>query len=205
MASHDNSPNAREGEILRKDAVGEQALENENAAIPKTALRDPFARPGMPGNRGIRYESDDSIPTKYRSKVDKAIELAYRLAFQPHFNEVFRKTVSTLSGKELPRDVYFRSLEKMVIHYAETSKDARLLEALRKDEEARKSDSNYKLPPAYSTINGEDVWLREFQLQKKPKAIAGSIMHEAAHLAGAPTDLLAEIALESIHNAGYAR
>ena len=192
------SPTRNTAKIVRQDAVAERALEHEEAV---THMRDPFARPGEPGNRWLKYGSNGSIPKKYRSKVNKAIDLAYKLHFQPRFREVFRKTVSVLSSKDLPPFVYLDSLDSMVIHLAETSKDSRAQLELQDDAEARKKDPKYQSPAAFSIINGKDVWLREFLLQKDPKAIAGSLVHEAAHLAGAPGNPLAEMAIDTIHNA----
>jgi hypothetical protein len=45
--------------------------------------RDPFAPPGYPENRGIRYGDNGVIPTQYRSAIEKAIRLAYQLGFNP--------------------------------------------------------------------------------------------------------------------------
>lgn len=170
----------------------------------KKPPRDPFARPGLPGNRGIRYGSDGPIPPNYRSKVDKAIDLAYMLNDNARFVEVFRETVSKLSGKDLQRDVYLNALDKMVIHYAETSTDMRIQKEMKEDAEKRKKDPKYSPPAAFSFANGNDVWLREFQLRKDAEAIAGSIMHEAAHLAGAPTHMGSDFMLAAtIHKVGY--
>jgi hypothetical protein len=49
--------------------------------------------------------------------------------------------------------------------------------------------------------------LRGFLLKKgDSKEIAGALMHEPAHLAGAPGDILAEIALEKLGEvSGYRR
>jgi hypothetical protein len=59
----------------------------------------------------------------------------------------------------------------------------------------------------FSEVNGHDIWLRKNLLKTGgPEAIASAIMHEAAHLAGAPGELLAEIAIERLHQAsGYPR
>jgi hypothetical protein len=56
-------------------------------------------------------------------------------------------------------------------------------------------------------VNGNNIWLRDSLLEKgDADAIAIAIMHEAAHLATAPGDLLAEMALERIHQeAGLSR
>src|SRR3972149_6697743 len=165
--------------------------------------RNPFAPPGVIGNRWITYGSDGPIPAKYCSKVDKAIELAYQLVSNKKFVEVFRETVSKLIRKDFPRDVYFDSLDNMIIHLAEASTEAKVKEFLTKEAESIKKDNTYQQAPAFTIpVGGRNVYLREFQLRKEPKVIASSLMHEAAHVAGAPGALLAEIALEALHNVG---
>jgi hypothetical protein len=170
-------------------------------------MRDPFAPPGYPGNRGIRYGKDGPIPTRYCAAVEKAIRLTYQLAFKPAFEQAFNKTVSILANKPASKDAFLDAMNKMVIHHAETSTNPIAVKELKEDAVSLASDKNYQSPPAFSVINGRDVWLREFLLkQGNPKRIAGALMHEAAHLAGAPGDLLAEIALEKLGEvSGYRR
>lgn len=169
--------------------------------------RDPFAPPGYPGNRSIQYGKDGSIPGPHRNAVEKAIPLAYSLAFNPAFRKTFNDTVSKLAGKSISKHAYFEALEKMILHYAETSKHPLAVKELKEDAIARAREKSYRSPPAFSMINGRDVWLRSFLLKKgDPKLIAGAIMHESAHLAGAPGDLLAEMALERLGEiSGYKR
>ena len=174
-------------------------------ATPSRPIRDPFARPGQPGNRGLRYGSDGSIPAPYRASLDQAVDLAYRLNDKPSFASLFARTVSGLTGTRLGDDAYLAALDKAVVHLAETSRNQRIREELRRDAEAVARDPRYSPPPAFSIVGGRDVWLREAQLRKGPKAIAGSLLHEAAHLAGAPANPLAEVALEALHNASYPR
>jgi hypothetical protein len=66
--------------------------------------RDPFAVPGQPNNRGLQYGFDGPIPEAYREKVEQGISLAYKLSLDPQFNEIFRDTVTKLSGKKAAKD-----------------------------------------------------------------------------------------------------
>jgi hypothetical protein len=167
--------------------------------------RDPFAAPGMPGNRSLRYGADGPVPALFRPRVDIAIDLAYRLQFKEGFSEVFRHTISKLIEKELPATVYLDSLDKMVVNQAETSTNLQALKEVREESEAQRTVPGYQSAPAFSTVNGTDIWLRSFLLERSVMAIASALMHEAAHLAGAPAHMLAEFCLEAIHNAGYPR
>lgn len=170
------------------------------------ALRDPFAELGQIGNRQIQYGSDGKIPAKYQSKVEEAIILVYKLALNEKFINVFRTTVSKLIGKELTKDAYLDALDKMVINLADTSANPKVRKFLIDEAEAIKKDRTYQLIPAITVpVGGRNVYFREFQLKKAPIVIAGSLMHEATHVAGAPANDLAEIALEAIHNIGYPR
>lgn len=149
----------------------------------------------------VTYGSDGPIPKACRSKIEQGISLAYNLSSNQRFIEVFQETVSKLSGKVIPKDAYLRALDKMIIHHAESSKNDNVQRDIKDDDATHRLDPNYKLPHAYAKVNGRDVWLRDFVLQNcdpNPELIAGIIIHEAAHLAGAPVDDLAELALKSL-------
>jgi len=171
------------------------------------ASRDPFAQPGYPGNRGISYGKDGPIPGENREVVEKAIRLAYQLAFSPTFVKVFNETVSKLTNQPLQGNTYLDALDKMIINYAETSKSPKAVAELKDDAIAVAKDKTYQPPAAFSIRSGRDIWLRGFLLKKgDPEAIAGALMHEAAHLVGAPTDPLAEMGLERLGEvSGYRR
>jgi hypothetical protein len=89
----------------------------------------------------------------------------------------------------------------MTINHADTAKDPRIIQELAKDSKALTTDPNYKSAPALSFRDGRVIWFRTFNLAKGARAIAASIIHEGSHLVGAPTDFLAEMALDAIHNA----
>lgn len=144
---------------------------------------------------------DGVIPAKYQAAVRKAIEIAWRLGTNPAFVEAFRDTVSKLRGQAASEDIYASALNKMVINRAETTKNSRIAAELKEDMAAMKKDRTYQQAPAYSVVGGTDIWICEWQLAKGDRAIAGSIIHEAAHLAGARNDLFAEMAIDRIHQA----
>src|SRR3712207_8347256 len=53
--------------------------------------------------------------TLFRSKrVDEALDLAYKLAFQPRFTALFARVLSTLSGKQAGPDAYLEALDQVV-------------------------------------------------------------------------------------------
>ena len=200
------NPGAHLDHALAQAGVGRNRLSRVEAASPAPRFgRDPFAAPGVPGNRWARFGADGPIPDGDRPKMEKALGLAYELAQRPAFAAVFARTVSKLSGKELGSDACLDALDKMVINLAETAHDKRIREQLTADAEAIKVDPLYQSPPAMSIPNGTGVWIRQWQLKRDETVIAGTLIHESAHLAGAPADALAEFALEAIHNAGYPR
>jgi hypothetical protein len=175
--------------------------------MPSASARDPFARPGQPGNRSIEYGLDAPVPGRYRKVVEEAILLAYNLAFMREFRFQFNTTVGGLSGKALADFAYLEALDRMVINLAEGSRNPAAVKELKEDAASRRIDKVYQSPAAFSVVGGRDVWLREFLLRKgDAKEIAGALMHEAAHVAGAPGNPLAEIALEALGTvSGYQR
>jgi hypothetical protein len=168
---------------------------------PGPSRRDPFAPPGYPGNRWVRYGDDGSIPVAYRGRVDQALDIVYMLALRPEVTSVFASVISQLTGKTLGPDALLEALDKMVLHMADSTRDPRIRVELERDSEALRMDRTYQRPPAYSVPNQPNIWLLEFQLRKSVRVIAGSVLHEAMHVAGAPSHLLAEFALDAIHKA----
>lgn len=172
-----------------------------------TAARDPFAPFGTVGNRGLQLGSDGPIPARYRNLMEKAIRLAYQLAGNAAFNAAFESTLRGLDVQDVPKDAYLTVLDKAIVHHAETAKAERVIAELKEDAIARAADRSYQSPRAFSVRGGRDMWLREALLSSQsPTLVAGALMHEAAHLAGAPGNLLAELALENLGVAsGYRR
>ncbi len=180
--------------------AGNTVIEAKTLAGLNWATADLVVLPQTRRGAGPRRGKNGEIPSKYQSALTRAIDMAWKLDANPKFVEVFRSTVNKLAGSQSGPELYSSTLNKMVIHLAETSKDPRIVKELKEDAEARRTDKEYQSAPAYSFRYGTDIWIREFSLAKGEKAIAANIIHEAAHLAGAPSDLLAEIAIDAIHN-----
>ena len=169
--------------------------------------RDPFAPLGTVGNRSLQDGTDGPIPAKYLGSLEKGVRLAYQLAYSTPFNRTFETTLQKLGVTSVARDAYLAALEKMIVHYGESSKHEKAIAQIREDALAVKRDRTYQPPGAFSIVNGRDVWLRESLLKtRNEKLIAGALMHEAAHLAGAPGNYLAELGLEQLGVvSGYVR
>jgi hypothetical protein len=150
---------------------------------------------------GPRLGHDGVIPPKYQAAVRNAIEIAWRLITNPAFVETFRDTVAKLRGKSASEDIYATALNKMIINSADTAKNPRIMTELKADKAAVQKDRSYQQPPAYSLVDGTDIWICEWQLAKGDRAVAASIIHEATHLAGAPNNPIAEMAIDRIHQA----
>ena len=155
---------------------------------------------------GPRLGSDGSIPAQFVSTVRQAIDIAWKLNDKPDFVETFRDTVSKLSGRTLPPDVYALTLDKMVINLAETSHDVRIAKAITDEAPDIKMGALSGPSPAFSFTDGTNIWIRKFSLEQGVRAVVANIFHEGAHLAGAPGNQLAEFALDVIHKkAGFPR
>jgi len=153
-----------------------------------------------------KYGVDGAIPEKNRKVVDRAFARAYKLADDPKFVAEFNKTLEGLTGKKPAPDAYKRALDKMVINNADTTKNAIVRAEVQGEDKDAKTDKQFQRTRAFSFQNGSDIWLRHFHLSQGERAITGSIVHEAAHLAGAQGDLGAEMVLLAIDKAsGYPR
>lgn len=169
--------------------------------------RDPFAPLGTSGNRTAQFGSNGTIPARYKQLVERSLFLSYQLALNKLFNETFENALKQLNVEKVPKDAYLAALERMIIHLADSSTHERAVKANTDDTIAAKQDKKYQAPGAFSIVGGRDVWLRRSLLERNSEQlVAGALMHEAAHLAGAPGDFLAEIGLEQLGNvSGYVR
>jgi hypothetical protein len=155
---------------------------------------------------GPRFGNDGSIPSQHMGRVREAIETAWKLNDRPDFVETFRDTVSTLSGKSLSADIYAATLNKMVINLADTSSDGRIAKAMAAEAQDIQAGALSGPSPAFSFPNGTHIWIRTFSLAGGVRAVVANIIHEGAHLAGAPGNAVAEFALDVIHKrAGFPR
>src|SRR5262249_53325995 len=163
----------------------------ELPAVEPAPKRDPFAPPGAPGNRWARYGSDGRIPDALRPRLDEALGLAYDKAREPAFQDVFARTVGLLAGRALASDACLEALDKAILNLADTAEDPRARGELDREREAIRIDPAYQPPPAFSIVGGASVWIKERQLRRPSTVLAGTLLHEAAHLAGAPANMLA--------------
>jgi len=155
---------------------------------------------------GPRLGNDGSIPSQNVGTVQAAIDTAWKLNDKADFVETFRDTVSKLSGKPVSSDIYALTLNKMVINLAETSHDGRIAKAMAAETQDITAGALAGPSPAFSFPNGTHIWIRTFSLAGGVRAVVANIIHEGAHLAGAPGNAIAEFALDVIHKkAGFPR
>ncbi len=175
------------------------------ASAPRWPFSGYYLVPRAYPSRTIAFGTDGAIPRPFLPKVEQAIYMAYWFADRPHFVGAFRQALQAATNRLPPPTAYVDALNKMVIHLAETSKNPLVRREVGEENRAAKKDARFKLTPAFSIPNGRDVWLRKFLLRKDAKAIAGSLIHEAAHLAGVPASDVFEFAIEHIHQASLPR
>jgi hypothetical protein len=144
---------------------------------------------------------DGPIPATYRPQIAHGIEIAWRLDDNRIFVRVFRDTIAKLSGRKLSRASYSVALNKMVINTADTSKNPRVLAEVAADDDASRKDKRFQKTPAFSFVDGRDIWIRMFDMAGGPRRVAANIVHEACHLVGAPGDPLRDANLYPIHDA----
>lgn len=172
--------------------------------------RDPFARQGVSGNRWIRYGCDGLVPGKYKKKLESAVKLAYDLNnkadFVQKYNELVKKTASVLGQSANKKTLsYLDALDKVIINFAETSADPLVKKEIKETAEAKKRDPTYLVAGGFTIGRTGRVFLREFALANwTDKQLAGLVMHESCHVAGAPNDMLTEITLSTLYGLSYA-
>ena len=166
--------------------------------------RDPFARPGMPGNRWLQFGCDGAFPGKLQAKLEKAVDLAYQLGNKKPFTDNFDKLVAAATkGKTRS---YLDALNAMTLNLAEGSSDKTVQQEVKDALEAKRQDSNYQIEGGFTIGTSGQVYLREFAIKGwTERQIAGLISHEATHVAGAPGDLVTELLLASLDSFGYPR
>lgn len=166
--------------------------------------RDPFAGPGIPGNRWISFGCDGEIPIKYKSKVEKSARLAYALNNKKAFTQYFDKIVKTVAkGKTRS---YLDALDAITINLADTSTDPVVKKEIKDTLEAKKIDPLYQIEGGFTIGMTGRVYIREFALRDwNEMQIAGLISHEATHVAGAPGDGFTELVLATLDQYGYSR
>jgi hypothetical protein len=150
---------------------------------------------------GPRFGSDGPIPAHDDANLRLAMDKAWNFNQDPKFVEIFRNTVSTLSGKNLTNDVYAETLNRMIINLADTSRDLRVQRGIAEDAADVRTHAVSGPTPSASFRGEPNVWIRSFALALGVRQITSCIIHEAAHVAGARGDAVAEYALDLIHRA----
>jgi len=150
---------------------------------------------------GPRFGSNGTIPAHDQGVVRLAMDKAWHLNQDAEFVEAFRDTVAKLSGKKLTSDAYAEALNRMIINLADTSQEPRVKRGIADDAADVRSHAVSGPAPAMSFRGEPNIWIRSFAFPKGVRQITSCILHEAAHVAGAPGDPVAEFALDVIHRA----
>jgi hypothetical protein len=149
---------------------------------------------------GPRLGRNGDIPPALRTKLQTAIDAAWRLNDDPQFVETFRDVVATLSGTPKPITVYAETLNRSVIHLLDTTRDVRVQRGLAAERRDVRDHAVSGVAPSYSFRLQPDIWIRRSAFDKGTRQLTSCILHEAAHVAGARGDPLAEIARDKLHN-----
>jgi hypothetical protein len=188
---------------IRGRAVGSSMLEARlgGRGGPVWDYAQIVVRKGPVVRTGPRFGSDGTILAHDQGLVRMAMDKAWDLNKDPNFVEAFRDTVSKLSGKKLSSDAYAEALNRMIIHLADTSQDPRVKRGIADEAIDVRSHAVKGPAPAMSFRGEPNIWIRSFAFPKGIRQITSCIIHEAAHVAGAPGDPVAEFALDVIHRA----
>ena len=146
------------------------------------------------GNNGL-------IPAQQQSFVKLAMDRAWELNKDAKFVDTFRNVVSKLTGTTLSNDTYALALNRMVINLADTSRDPRVARGIADEAIDIRAHAVSGPAPAMSFRKEPNIWIRSFAFKKGVRQLTSCIVHEAAHVAGAPGDSVAEYALDVIHRA----
>jgi hypothetical protein len=156
--------------------------------------------------KGPQLGKDGPIPAALQTKLRTAMDAAWRLNSDPRFVETFRSVVSTLSGSEQPITIYADTLNRSVIHLLDTTRDVRVEKGLAVERGDARTNAVSGLAPSYSFRLEPNIWIRRSAFDKGAHQLTACIFHEAAHVAGARGDPLAEFGLEKLHDvSGYRR
>lgn len=155
---------------------------------------------------GPNLGHDGEIPGELRGKLRAAIDAAWKLNEDPRFVETFRDVVSKLSGVQKPSTIYAESLNRSVIHLLDTTNNKLVKDGLKVEKQDVADHAVSGLAPSYSFRNQPNVWIRRSAFSQGTRQLTACIFHEAAHVAGATGDPIAEMALEKLHlSAGIPR
>jgi len=178
--------------VEARQGGGSGALQ-DSVRVEVTAMASSVLR------RGPQLGNDGAIPLALRTKLRTAMDAAWRLNSDPRFVETFRAVVSTLSGTEQPITVSADTLNRSVIHLLDTARDPRVKKGLAFERRDVRENAVSGLAPSYSFRLEPNIWIRRSAFDKGAHQLTACIFHEAAHVAGARGDPLAELGLEKLH------
>jgi hypothetical protein len=151
--------------------------------------------------KALKLGRDGPIPVELQATLREAYDAAWNLSKKPGFVEAFRKAVSALSGKEQRSAIYADTLNRLVFHLLDTSSNKRVRRGLADEQIDVQDQALAGVAPSYAFRNEPNVWIREHVLRAGATSVTACIFHEAAHVAGANGDTLAEVALDTVHKA----
>lgn len=149
----------------------------------------------------LKFGRNGPIPQALQPMLREAFEAAWALSKKPGFVEIFRKTVAGLSGTEQRSSIYAESLNRSVFNLLDTTTDQAVLRGVADEQIDVQDGAVSGAAPSYSFRNKPNVWIRKSAFDKGVKQLTSCILHEAAHIAGAPGDTVAEWALEAVQRA----
>jgi hypothetical protein len=178
------------------------------AAIPGTvgAVVDSIQVTVIPpapvvARKAMKLGRNGPIPVDLQPKLRQALDAAWKLSKKPGFVESFRSAVSKLSGTEQRSSIYAESLNRIVFNLLDTTSDARVRRGLEVEQQDVLDEAVSGVAPSYSFRNEPNVWIRKSAFDAGIEQLTSCIFHEAAHVAGARGDPLAEFSLDTVHEA----
>lgn len=94
---------------------------------------------------------------------------------------------------------FFETLDRIVLHLADTSKDPKIQKKIKEPLSAG-PEMGFAFP------DQPNIWLTEYRLKQGPRKITNTIVHEAAHVAGVSGLLWFDVMIQAIEKAsGFSR
>lgn len=159
-----------------------------------TAGPTPTFDPTLPkANQG----KDLAIPVRYQANVAQAFHQVRDLIDDgPAFRQKWVEIMSKLTGSTVKIDALRAALVGSRINLAvATVNEAVIRKAITGDDRGLPLADR---PSGYSRVGKFDVWIRPERLSVGGDALAGTLLHELSHVAGAPGDMVSELALTAL-------
>ena len=161
--------------------------------------------PGVTGNRWMTFGANGAIPKQLRPKLEKACGLVYELRKRKKFLVSFEKILKTY---KLDSKAFVDVLDGIEINLADTCTIREVREEVSSSkkiwkEVGKPTEGGFTIP-IFSKAGQQMVFIYKFALRDwNSKFLAGLIMHEATHVAGAPVDDFSELYLSGLGIDGY--